>query len=143
MVQGGLADHAVGPDVLQEFVPADDTIAVLDEIEQEIKDLRFERARDTGVPEFVEPGVKDVVPKVIHHGSLPKSPTVHRSLREYLKATHPGTNSTSAVAQWLARHGGYYHTKNFQKISRKSSADLHVFPAVDRIFGLETPCGKS
>jgi hypothetical protein len=33
MVQGGLADHAVGPDVLQEFVPADDTIAVLDEID--------------------------------------------------------------------------------------------------------------
>jgi hypothetical protein len=44
MIQGGVADNAVGPDMLQEFLLADNTIAVLDEIEQEIKDLWFERA---------------------------------------------------------------------------------------------------
>jgi hypothetical protein len=33
MIQGGVADNAVGPDVLQEFLLADNTITVLDEIE--------------------------------------------------------------------------------------------------------------
>jgi hypothetical protein len=70
VVQRGLTDEALWPDMLQEFFPAHDTVAMLDEIEENIEDLRLDGARGPGVTEFVEFGMQSVVIEKVHHSHL-------------------------------------------------------------------------
>jgi hypothetical protein len=45
VVQRGLTDEALWPDVLQEIFPGNYTLTMLDEIEENIEDLRLAGAR--------------------------------------------------------------------------------------------------
>jgi len=77
VVEWGLTDEALRPDVFQEFLTGDDAVAMLDEIAQNRKGLRLQGAWDPGVAQFVELGIKcEVIEQVQHHpppGSAPNA----------------------------------------------------------------------
>jgi hypothetical protein len=70
MVQRGLTGEALRPDMIQEFLPADHTVPMLDEIEQNIEHLRLHGTRGSGMMEFVEMGMQSVVIEQVHHSHL-------------------------------------------------------------------------
>src|SRR5438093_128813 len=51
--------------VLQEFLPGDHAVTMRQKIGQNIEHLRFDAALDTGVPEFITPGVEGIVCKLV------------------------------------------------------------------------------
>ena len=70
VVQRGLTDEALWPDMLQEFLPGNHTIPMLDEIEENIEDLRLKGARCPRVTKFVKLGMQGVVIEKVRHSHL-------------------------------------------------------------------------
>jgi len=70
MVQRSLTDKAFWPDMLQEFRPGDHTVPVLDEIEEDIEDLRLQGAQDPRVAELVELRIQGIVIEKVHRSHL-------------------------------------------------------------------------
>jgi hypothetical protein len=56
--------------MLQEFLPGHDTVTMLDEIEENIEDLRLDGTRGSRETEFVEFGMQGVVIEKVHHSRL-------------------------------------------------------------------------
>jgi hypothetical protein len=70
MVQRRLTDEALRPDILQEFLPGHHTVPVLDEMEENIEDLRLQGAQDPRVAELVELSIQGVVIEKVHRSHL-------------------------------------------------------------------------
>jgi hypothetical protein len=102
VVECGLTDKTLRPDVLQEFLAGDDTVPMLDEIVQNREDLRLQGTWSPGVAQFVELGIQNVVIEQVQHRPLP------------------------AVPPRLSSHAWAYHTGNPQAISREAPGALHV-----------------
>jgi hypothetical protein len=117
------ADVAIGPQVLEEFLLRDYTVAVLEEVDEEIQGLRLDLAQCPGVAQFVALGIKRIVPKGVDHLPAPPGCTTapvvddishlqqHTSPLPTMHACAPGRC-------WFSRH---YHTENLEEILRKSS----------------------
>jgi hypothetical protein len=56
--------------MLQELFPGHHTVPVLDEIEENIEDLRFQGAQYLRVAEFVELSIHGIVIEKVHHSHL-------------------------------------------------------------------------
>jgi hypothetical protein len=65
------ANVAIGPQVLEEFLLRDHTVAVLEEVDEEIQGLRLDLAQCPSMAQFVELGIKRIVPKGIDHPAPP------------------------------------------------------------------------
>jgi hypothetical protein len=70
-VQGGLRHKASLPDRGEEIVPADYTLAIADEIDQEIEDLRLHGHRIRAAQQLAALGVEDRVFEKISHACAP------------------------------------------------------------------------
>ena len=65
------ADVAIGPQGLEEFLLRDHTVAVLEEVDEEIQGLRLELTQCSCVTQFVALGIKRMVPKDVEHHPAP------------------------------------------------------------------------
>jgi hypothetical protein len=70
-VQGGLRHKASLPDRGEEIVPADYTLAIADEIDQEIEDLGFHGHHVRAAPQLAALGVEGTVFEKISHARAP------------------------------------------------------------------------
>src|SRR5262249_5722067 len=73
MVQRPLTDELVGPQLLQEFGLGDHPLPMLDEVEQDVKHLRFEPTRLAGVAQLIQAGVEFVLSKDVAHRLSPSA----------------------------------------------------------------------
>src|SRR5262245_37571686 len=85
VVQRHLTDKLVGPELFQELVLRDHPLTMLDEVEQDVKHLRFELTRLASVTQLIQAGVEFVLRKDVAHrlsssasGGLPVSSTLPR-----------------------------------------------------------------
>ena len=65
--QGRLADKGLGPALLEQFRFGHHPVAVLQEVEQDLKDFRFQGQAARAVPHLSAGGIQRVVMKAIQH----------------------------------------------------------------------------
>jgi hypothetical protein len=69
--QAPRADVAIGPQVLEEFLLRDHTVAVLEEVDEELQGLRLELAQFACTTQFIALGIERIVPKGVEHHPAP------------------------------------------------------------------------
>jgi hypothetical protein len=67
--QDGITDELVWPDVCEQFVLGDHTMAVVDQVGKHIEDLRFESAGLPVMTQFIQMRIELIFPKEINHRS--------------------------------------------------------------------------
>jgi hypothetical protein len=92
-------DNRAAPHRFQQVVLADDAIAVPNQIDQEIKDLRFERDQLGAPPELPPVNIKRVIAKDKYHGRSPKAVRIGRFSMNY----QAKLNEKSTCSQSLQR----------------------------------------
>jgi hypothetical protein len=67
VAQDGLIDKRLGPELFEQLLSGDRTVAVLDEIGQHIEHLGLDLEHCPGTAELIELGVEFVVPEGVKH----------------------------------------------------------------------------
>jgi len=68
-IQRGLTDELLGPQVIEKLLPGDDSSAMGDEIEQDIKHFRAELDHHACAAQFIAARVQHIVTKEVPHGA--------------------------------------------------------------------------
>jgi hypothetical protein len=89
------------PQIASRIIPADDPLAVANQINQEVKDLRFERDPLAATPEFTPVNVKYMIAKDKFHGPSSEDRSDGAILNESSTKSQRKINLTSALPQSL------------------------------------------
>src|SRR5215510_9484608 len=73
-IQGLIGNDPPTPDALDQFLSPDDAASLLDQIDKQAEDLRFDRHRTLRAPEFEKLGIQREAAEAVDHG-LVEPPT--------------------------------------------------------------------
>jgi hypothetical protein len=68
--QGVVSDELVRPQALEQLVAGDDTVAMCQEVGEDIEDLRSQRHKCPGSAQFILLGVETIIAKDVAHRSV-------------------------------------------------------------------------
>src|SRR5262249_15581450 len=110
------------PDLGHQLVLADHPVAVPDQVDDQIEDLRLERQRLRPAPQFAALGVERAVVEQVSHDFPPPAQRGEYSTvaREDMKETPSGVRSDGGVATVIWDHAGTRYERESALVDRQS-----------------------